>query len=199
MKSEGLFRLGIVSLLLVLALDVIVAGALYHVFSPVNRALSMLAACFKLVYAGVFLVAMGHLFGVARLLDDTSPLSAHERGTQLLLGVNAFSDVWAVGLFLFGLHLLVIGYLAHRSGHVPRLLGFLLAVAGLGYGVDTVGAVLSRGPWTEISSFTFIGEFLLALWLVTRGRHISVDSDDFPVVAVERPAVPDGVAARAVR
>ena len=49
MTSQGLFRLGIVSLIVVVALDVVVAWALYRVFSPVNASLSMLAAAFRLV------------------------------------------------------------------------------------------------------------------------------------------------------
>jgi hypothetical protein len=52
------------------------------------------------------------------------------------------------------------------------LLGVLLVVAGLGYGLDSVATVLSDGTWTDVSAFTFIGEFLLALWLVIRGRRL---------------------------
>lgn len=172
MASEGLFRLGVASLLLVVALDVVVAWALYRVFSPVSTSISMLAAAMRLVYAGVFMVAISELLAVVRLLGNADPVAvfgADQVHAQALLGIDAFNDVWHFGLFLFGLHLLVIGYLAYRSGYVPRLLGVLLAVAGLGYSVDSLGAVLSQGSWTDVSSFTFIGEFLLALWLVTRG------------------------------
>src|SRR5215207_10138066 len=49
MASQGLFRLGIASLVVVVALDVVVAWALYRVFSPVSRSLSMLAAALRLV------------------------------------------------------------------------------------------------------------------------------------------------------
>ena len=90
-----------------------------------------------------------------------------------MLGITAFNDIWYAGLFLFGLHLLLIGYLAYRSGYVPRLLGALLAISGLGYVADSLGTVLSQGTWTDISSFTFLGEFLLALWLVIRARRIA--------------------------
>jgi hypothetical protein len=175
--SEGLFRLGIVSLLLVIALDVVIALALYRVFSPVNKSISMLAAALRLVYAGVFIVAIGQLLGVLRLLSKDGYLSVFSAGqlhTQALLGVNAFTDLWHAGLFLFGLHLLVIGYLAYRSGYVPRLLGVLLAIAGLGYVTDSFGVVLSQGTWTDVSSFTFVGEFLFALWLVIWGRRITL-------------------------
>jgi len=179
--SEGLFRLGIASLLLVIALDVVIALALYRVFSPVNKSISMLAAALRLVYAGVFMVAIGQLLGVLRLLSNDgylSVFSADQLRTQALLGINAFTDLWHAGLFLFGLHLLVIGYLAFRSGYVPRLLGVLLAIAGLGYVTDTFGVILSQGTWTDVSSFTFIGEFLFALWLVIWGRRITLSESE---------------------
>jgi hypothetical protein len=177
MESAGLFRLGIVSLILVIALDVVVAWALYRVFSPVNKGISMLAAWFRIVFAGVFLVAVGQLIGVLRLLgsdDYLAVLSADQVQAQALLGINAFADVWGAGLLLFGLHLIVVGYLAFRSGYVPRFLGVLIAIAGLGYVVDSFGAVLVGGSWTEVATFTFIGEFVLALWLVIWGRRLAV-------------------------
>ena len=98
---------------------------------------------------------------------------ADQVNAQAMLGITAFNDIWYVGQFLFGLHLLLIGYLAYRSGYVPRVLGVLLVISGLGYATDSLGAVLSQGPWTDISSFTFLGEFLLALWLVIRARRIA--------------------------
>jgi hypothetical protein len=177
MASQGLFRLGIVSLIVVVALDVVVAWALYRVFSPVNAGLSMLAAAFRLVYAAVFMVAIGQLLGVIRLLSDDSNgavLGIDQMQAQAMLEIAAFNDIWYVGQFLFGLHLLLIGYLAYRSSYVPKVLGVLLAIAGLGYATDSLGAVLSQESWTDISAFTFLGEFLLALWLLIRARRIDV-------------------------
>jgi hypothetical protein len=177
--SPGLFRLGIASLVLVIALDVVVAWALYRVFSPVSRSLSMLAAALRLVYSGVFMVAIGQLLGVIRLLDNDGNLAvfgADQVDAQAMLGITAFNDIWYLGQFLFGLHLLLIGYLAYRSDYIPRLLGVLLVIAGLGYATDSMGAVLSLGSWTNISSFTFIGEFLLALWLLIRARRIAANA-----------------------
>jgi Domain of unknown function (DUF4386) len=177
MASVGLFRLGIASLVVVVALDVVVAWALYRVFSPVNKSLSMLAAALRLVYSGVLMVAVGQLLGVVRLLGDDAyraVFGADQVDSQAMVGIAAFNDIWYVGQFLFGLHLLLIGYLAYRSGYVPRLLGVLIAISGLGYATDSLGAVLSQGRWTDISPFTFIGEFLLALWLLIRARRIAV-------------------------
>jgi hypothetical protein len=94
------------------------------------------------------------------------------------LGINAFNDLWHVSLLLFGLHLLLIGYLAYKSSYVPRFLGVLLVISGLGYVVDTLGASLSQGSWADVSRFTFVGEFLLALWLVISGRRITVSEGE---------------------
>jgi hypothetical protein len=174
--SGGLFRLGVVSLFLVVALDVVVAWGLYRVFEPVSRGLSLLAAWFRIVFAGVFTVAIAQLAGVPRLLGDEGYLAAfgaEALQAQALLRVEAFNAIWDAGLFLFGLHLLAIGYLACRSGLVPTLLGVLLAVAGLGYAFDSSVAVLSSTPPVEVSTFTFVGELLLALWLVVRGRRLT--------------------------
>jgi hypothetical protein len=178
--SAGMFRLGIVSLIVVIALDVVVAWALYRVFSPVNASLSMLAAIMRLVYSAVFMVAIGELLGVIRLLSDEgnrAVLGTDQVQVMAMQGMTSFYDIWYVSQFLFGLHLLLLGYLAYRSGYIPRLLGALLAIAGLGYAADSFGAVLSESSWTDISAFTFLGEFLLALWLVIRARRIA-DSVD---------------------
>ena len=194
MASQGLFRLGIASFIVVVALDVVVAWALYRVFSPVNASLSMLAATLRLVYSGVFLVAIGHLLGVIRLLGDggnRAAFSVDQVQVQAMLEIATFNDIWHVGQFLFGLHLILIGYLAYRSGYVPKVLGVLLVIAGLGYATDSLGAVLSQGTWTDISSFTFLGEFLLALWLVIRARRIAVSASALEVQAVAHRTLED--------
>ena len=174
-ESAGLFRLGIVSLYVVIVLDIVVGWALYRVFSPVNRSLSILAAVMRVAFSGVFMVAISQLVAVPRLLGNEPYLDAlrpEELQTQALSAIQAFSDIWHAGLLLFGLHLLLIGYLAFRSGYVPRVLGVLLAIDGLSYVVDTFGTVLSHGTWTDTASFTWIGEFLLAPWLIIRSRRL---------------------------
>jgi Domain of unknown function (DUF4386) len=184
MAHQGLFRAGIASLFLVIALDVVAALGLYRVFSPVSKPISAAAAAMRLVYAGIFAVAVVQLAGAARLLGGTSlPASGAARvHAQALSDINRFTDIWHAGLILFGLYLLVIAWLAWRSGYVPKLLGALIAIAGLGYIYDSIGQFVSGGSWIQVSTVTFIGEFLLALWLVTRGRHITVSQ---PVLHAE--------------
>jgi Domain of unknown function (DUF4386) len=177
MAHQGLFRAGIASLFLVIALDVVAALGLYRVFSPVSKPVSAVAAGMRIVYAGIFAVAVVQLAGAARLLGGGTSRQgsgAARVHAQALSDINRFTDIWHAGLILFGLYLLVIAWLAWRSGYVPRLLSVLVAIAGLGYIYDSIGQFVSGGSWTQVSTVTFIGEFLLALWLVIRGRRITV-------------------------
>ena len=163
---ENIFRFGILCLYLVAVLDVVVAWALYRVFKPVNSALSKLAAWLRTAYAAVFTVAISQLIGALRL------------HTQALAHINSFTNIWDAALVLFGLSLFVLAYLAYRSGFVPKLLGLLLAFAGLGYAFDTVIRVIVRGSSSDVSAITGMGEFVFALWLVLRGRSINMSDGE---------------------
>jgi hypothetical protein len=71
----------------------------------------------------------------------------------------------------FGIHLILLGHLAYRSGYVPRVVAAMVAVAGVGYAFDSVASILAGDVW-NVSSVTFIGEAVLAVWLVVRGCRI---------------------------
>ena len=179
LASDGLFRLGVASLYLVIVLDVVVAWALLGVFSPVNRDISRLAAWFRIAYAGVFMVATAQLAGIPDLLNSdgyANVFTPEQLQAQALLRIEAFTDIWMAGLILFGVHLFLLGYLAYRSSYVPKVIGVLLAIAGVGYAFDSFFTVFTEGSPFAISTVTFLGEFLLALWLLIRGRRISLEA-----------------------
>jgi hypothetical protein len=174
--SAGLFRLGIAALVVVVVLDIVVAWALLAFFEPVDRDLARLAAWFRVGYAAIFAVGISRLVGVMPLLgpgqNDTS-FNLDQRRGQALADIQGFHDVWHVSLVLFGLHLVLIGYLAYISGYVPRAIAVLLVVAGVGYLVDSFGAVLVSDYSLNVAAFTFIGEVLLMVWLLVKGRQLS--------------------------
>lgn len=159
--AEGQFRLGVACLAAVVVLDVIAAGALFEVFASVNRSVSMVAAWFRVAYSAVFLAMICGLLEVPALGDQ---------GNQVLIAVNAFTSGWKVSLILFAFHLLLIGYLAYRSGFMAKIFGVLLAVAGLGYLVDGFVSILAPEDSLGFSGFAFVGEVTLIFWLLIRGR-----------------------------
>jgi hypothetical protein len=175
MANELLFRIGICSFIIVIILDVVVAWALYVLLKPVNKSLSLLMAWFRLVYATIFGVALANLFSVLLLLSGADYLTVFETDqlhAQVMLSLNAFNDVWAFGLVVFGLHLFVLGYLVFKSGYIPRILGILLIIAGLGYLIDSFAIFLLPNYEATIGLVTFIGELLFMLWLLLKGGKI---------------------------
>lgn len=179
--SEMLFKLGIVSLLVTAAVDVVVACGLYRVFRQTSSNVSMLAAWFRLAYATAFLVAVGHLVGALRMVHAPSgAFNTAQNQARALSDVNAFHDVFRAGLVLFGVHLLLVGYLAYRSGFVPRPLAALVFLAGAGYAFDSIASVLSNASAPAVASVTFFGEFLLGVWLLVRGRSLNEGASKTP-------------------
>jgi hypothetical protein len=160
--SSTLFRWGVVCLVVVVVLDVVVAAALLTLFEPVNRGIAVAAAWFRVAYAAVYLMAILQLVLALDLLDEPD---------QAMRAIDAYHTIWLVGLLLFGVHLLLVGYLAYRSGFMAKVFGILLVVAGLGYVADSFAAVLRSGPTVSIAQFTFVGEVALIGWLLVVGRR----------------------------
>lgn len=188
LNAEGTFRFAIAGLFVVAVLDLIVAWALYTVFRPVSRDVALFMAWLRVVFAGIFMVAISQLVGVLSILttaDSASVFTTEQQYAQALLGIDAFYGIWDAALILVGLHLVVLGYLVYRSGtvpsytsgYVPTVLGILLVIAGLGYVVDSFGRVLVAGYSFEVAAFTFVGEVLLILWLFVYGRRITLDEE----------------------
>jgi hypothetical protein len=111
----------------------------YDLFKPVNRSLSLLAAFFSLVGCAI------------------GPLS---------LFVHAASYISP--LVFFGFYCLLIGYLIFRSTFLPRILGALMAFAGLGW-LTFLSPPLANylSPWNMIPGI--LGEGMLTLWLLVKG------------------------------
>ena len=159
--SVGEFRTAILLLFIVALLDVVVAWGLYIVLLPSNKNLSALAAWLRVIYGGIFIFAISKLYVALQVVAVD--------GVQAMTFLRAFQSIWDNGLILFGFHLLVLGYLAFKSGYSPKWLGGLLVLAGLGYIVDGFGRMLSPAYSFSLAQFTFIGEVFLIFWLLWRG------------------------------
>jgi hypothetical protein len=182
MANELLFRLGICSFIIVAILDVVVAWALYVLLKPVNKSLSLLSAWFRLVYAAILGIALVNFFSVLQFLSGADYLTAFEPNqlhAQVMLFLNAFNYGWTIGLIFFGIHLSILGYLVFKSGYIPKILGVLLIIAGLGYLIDNFVIFLLPNYGATIAMVTFIGELLFMLWLLfKRGKILEIKNQD---------------------
>lgn len=180
--SEMLFRAGIFGWLVILVCDVLVAWGLYVFFKAVGKRLALLMAWLRLAYVFMLAAAMFGLVAVLVLVSSDGAWAAF--GVDLLpaqvqLFLDAFDDMWSVGLVVFGLHILVLGYMALKSAHVPKLFGVLLLVSFVGYVITHSADLLcpdyesyGRTLGMVFIAPMVIGEVGLGVWLLLRGGRV---------------------------
>jgi hypothetical protein len=172
---ERLFRLGFATDIISFASYVVLTGLLYELFKPVNTNVSLVAAFFSLVACVV--QAISSLFHLAplALLRDAPYLSAFtteqlQALALLFLRLRA-AAYHNIGLVFFGLYCLLVGVLILRSTFLPRLLGVLMALAGLSY-LLFLSPPLAGSLQPYILVFPAVGQISLTLWLLVRGVNI---------------------------
>lgn len=173
--SESLFRLGFVGNLLAFTVNIFVAVLLYKLFAPVNK--TMAALMVVLISVGIAIAMLNELnqFAALLLLGSADYLTAFT-ADQLQAFAALFLDLYEHGFVLahlfFGLWLFPMGYLVIKSGFVPKVIGFFLLIAGVGYVVDFTLFFLFPDITVTVSEYTFVGEVLLLLWLLVMGVNV---------------------------
>lgn len=178
--SETLFRVGLAGEMLTCVCDVTLAMILYVLLRPVSRNLALLGAFFRLTFVAIYGVAK--LFEIVALvaLGGTDYLKAFEP-PQLhdlaYLALKTHSLGYGASLLFFGFCCIVFGYLIQQSGYLPRILGALLVIGGVGYVVFSLAQMLAPDftgkylfPWIMLPAF--FGELGLALWLTVKGVDV---------------------------
>jgi hypothetical protein len=175
-----LLRLSAYGLTLAPVLDVVVAWALYLFLRPVAPGAALLTAWLRVAAAAAFAPAVGNLFVAARLVSDPLAGDANpaQLGAQLMTSINAFYDGGNIAVMLSGAHLLMLSSLVLRSRYVPSALGVLIGVSGLGLLVDSSGQLVVPGYPLDLGPVAFVGELVLIVWLLSRGRRLPVDLTD---------------------
>ncbi|MFC2088530.1 DUF4386 domain-containing protein [Calditrichota bacterium] len=177
--NDLLFRIGILSFILMVIFDVVLSWALYILLKPVNKNLSLLSGWFRLVNSTIFGIALIHLFNVLQILSGAEYLNAFNTNqfhAQVMLNFNLFNTTWLVGLAFFGLHLLILGYLIYKSGYIPKFMAIFLIVAAIGYLIDSFANFILPNyvDYKDIFMMivvvpAIIGELSLTFWLLFKG------------------------------
>ena len=121
-----------------LAIYALVTVLFYFMFKPVTRAVSLLAALFS--FAGCIFSVIQALH-LARYI--VSPL------------------------IFFGIYCLLLGQLVVRSGFLPKILGALLVLAGVGWLLFLLPFTRPINTVTEV--FGIVAEGAFCLWLLIAG------------------------------
>ena len=92
----------------------------------------------------------------------------------LSLKLHAYG--YGPSLIFFGCHCVLLGYLIYRSGYLPRIIGILLVIGGVGYLTNSfaqiVASAIAAGlfPWVLLPGFA--AELGLSLWLIVKGVDV---------------------------
>jgi len=162
--NEALARLGIAIDLTVVLTQALAALWFFKLFRRVDAFAAGAIAAFGLVNAVVILVAA--VFSATALdvaLGGTAPAGDRAATAQLLYELTGAS--WNLGGMFFGLWLIPMGWLAWRSGYMPRPLGWVLIVGGVGYVLSTYVIYLAP-DFAESSYVLTVPATVGELWMV---------------------------------
>jgi len=181
LADEGLFRAGLTADLAMLACYVGVTVLFLGMFRPVHAGVSRMAAAFSLIGIAVLAADTLLLLAPLRLLATApylSALGAAQREAAALLVLKVHGDGYDVSLVFFGIYCLMLGWLAWRSGFLPKAIGALMTLAGgcyiLNSVADLTAPAFARMLSPHIMDPTLIGEAALALWLLAFGTRRSI-------------------------
>ncbi|TMC31224.1 MAG: DUF4386 domain-containing protein [Chloroflexi bacterium] len=168
LANEGLFRVGFAASVLGVAFHIAWALLFYYLFRPVNRTLASLATFIILV--GCAMQALTAFFYLTPLLVLQAGHSLSGLNTpQLALAlINLNGLAFEIDLIFFGFWCVLAGYLILRSTFMPRILGVLLMLDGIGWALYL---------WPPLATFLFpaiavasgLAEAPLQLWLIVFG------------------------------
>ncbi len=171
MAHELLFRLGFASSLIAVLFHIAWAFLFYDLFQAVNRKLSAVAAAVILV--GCAIQAVTCLLYLAPLLflrtaDSVSAFTTAQLQQLALRFVDLNGQAFDLYLVFFGFWCILIGYLIFRSRFMPRILGVLLAISGLGWAMF-LAPPFAHHMFPYIAAASAVGEIPLQLWLLVFG------------------------------
>lgn len=160
-QEHGLsVRLGIMAFLITAVFDVVVAWALYELFK--THVLTGLSTLFRMAHAIIMAVAV---FSLVSSLSLTTAV-------DILSQVQTFNTLWLIGLFFFGIHLILLARILSK----PKWIAVFLTLAGIMYMVDTTSHFVMAHYSDYASIFlilvavpSILGEMALAIWLLVKG------------------------------
>ncbi|WP_062210023.1 DUF4386 domain-containing protein [Demequina oxidasica] len=171
-NDPTLARLGIAAELGVVLTQSLTAVWFYKLFRTANSVAAGATAAFGLVNAAAILGSAAFLASALAVAGDPSLAPGGDSAATVQLMYTISGYFWAAGALFFGLWLIPMGFVAARSGWMPRALGLVLMVGGAGYVASAFTAALLPYATTLTDALTVpasIGEFWMIGYLLFVG------------------------------
>ncbi len=171
LTHKSLFQLGFAVYLIEMACQVAITALFYDLLKPAGRSVSLVAAFLGL--AGCVIKTVSRLFYVAPLFilggaHYLSAFSSEQLQALALLFLKVNDHGAGIALVFFGFYALLTGYLIIRSTFLPRILGVLSVLGGLGW-LTFLYPPLGYRLFPYVAAFGLLGATALILWLLVFG------------------------------
>jgi hypothetical protein len=171
LTHKGLLQLAFAVYLIEMACQIAMTALFYELLKPAGRSVSLIAAflglagCTIKTFSRVFFIAPLLVLGGARYL---SVFSTEQLQALALLFFKVNDRGAAMALLFFGFNALLTGYLIIRSTFLPRMLGALSVVGGMGW-LTYLYPPLGYRLFPYIAGLGLLGAVALIVWLLVFG------------------------------
>ena len=168
---EDLYRFGYTMYMIEMVAQVIMTMLFYELLKPVSRTGSLIAAVIGVVGCGikalsrVFFVAPAIVLEGTRYLDTFSP---EQLKSMALLFYNVNEMGAAIAVVFFGFNTVITGWLIIRSTYLPRVLGWIAVVGGIGW-LAFLWPPLGYRLNLYIAAIALLGSLATIVWMLVYG------------------------------
>ena len=171
LAQRSLFQLGFAVYLIEMTCQIAMTALFYELLKPAGRSVSLVAAYIGL--AGCVIKTFGRVFFIAPLFvlggaHYLSAFSAEQLQALALLFLKVNDQGAAIALVFFGFYALLNGYLIIRSTFLPRFLGVLGILGGVGW-LSFLYPPLGYRLFSYIAVLGLFGSAAKILWLLVFG------------------------------
>jgi hypothetical protein len=166
--NQSLARAGVALELLIVLTQALAAIWFYRLFRTADPLAASGIAAFGLVNAVTVLVSAALLATAVEIALD--PIGDAAATVQLLYLVSG--NLWGVGALFFGLWLIPMGACVIRSRWMPRPLGWVLVIGGIGYLLSAFVRYLAPDAQVVADALAYpatVGEFWIVIYLLAIG------------------------------
>ena len=173
----GLFRAGIAAFMAMQVAFLLLPLALYRVLGDVDRRAATLMVALAAASVPIGLIALSHRMEALSLLDSTAAHATAAVDAAFAASLQRYGHGLRIASLFWGLWLLPFGWLVLRSARIPRVLGVLLMLGGIGYVVKLFGGLMPGFADSAFARYTTLpaalGEIGSCLWLLAFGARAS--------------------------
>jgi hypothetical protein len=178
--NQELFRWGIAGDIVVMVLEIVLTVMLYHLFKSFSTTGMTIATYSRLAMAIIMGVNLINYMIPAIIMTQPEYLSAFssselESLTLLFFKAHKYGELaWQI---FFAIHLFTLGYVIRKSRKIPKWLGILMLIGGIGYAGDSfiqftlMNSEILSILFSSLLVLAVIAEFWFAFWLLLKGMN----------------------------